>query len=75
MTCTIANLLATLPAARAPRQDSTNAQLDDVEALLKDRGCTSATDTEKALIANRLGMYDAADLLRQRAAKAKATNS
>jgi hypothetical protein len=70
---TIASLLATLPAARRPRQDSTNAQLADVETLLQAHGYASATDTEKALVANRLGMYDAADRLRHRGANLKAT--
>ena len=72
MTPPIAMLLALLPAAGAPRQDSTNAQLADVDSFLQARGCASASDVDKMLVANRLGMYDAADIYKLRAKKAKA---
>ena len=72
MTPAIAILLALLPAASTPRQDSTNAQMYDVDVFLQARGCESVPDSEKALVANRLGMYDAADIYKLRAQKAKA---
>ena len=71
MTPAIAILLALLPTASAPRQDSTNTQLAEVDVFLHARGCTAVSDAEKALVANRLGMYDAADIYNLRAKKAK----
>lgn len=65
----IDQLLATLPAAGVPRQDSTDAQIADVNAFLVSRGCETLIDSDKAVIANRLGMYDAADVFKLRAAK------
>ena len=72
MTPAIAMLLALLPAAGAPRQDSTNAQLADVDRFLQARGCASVPDADKMLVANRLGMYDAADIYKLRAQKSQA---
>lgn len=72
MTPAIASLLAQLPTAGTPRQDSTNAQLADVDRFLQARGCAPASDADKMLVANRLGMYDAADIYKLRAQKAQA---
>jgi hypothetical protein len=69
----IAILLALLPVAGNPRQDSTDTQMADVEVFLQVRGCFEVSNAEKALVANRLGMYDAADIYQLRARKVEAS--
>jgi len=67
----LSELQAALPAASSPRQDSTNAQLADLDAVLIAHGHPDAPDRVKAGVANWLGMYDAADILKLRATKAE----
>ena len=75
MTPAIAMLLALLPAAGAPRQDSTNAQIADVEAFLAKRNLHDVLDLDKTAVANRLGMYDAADIFKLRATRSERSSS
>lgn len=65
---TLDELLAILPATSPQRQDGTNAQLEMVEVVLAQHGGQHLLDREKAVVANRLGAYDAADLYKIRAA-------
>jgi hypothetical protein len=70
-TMTLRGLLDLLPQARQ-RQDGTDAQLETVEATLAQHGGQDLPDWEKAIVANRLGAYDAGDLYKIRAAKVSA---
>lgn len=68
------DLLDVLPQA-PQRQDGTDAQLETVEAALAQHGGQKLLDWEKAIVANRLGAYDAGDLYKVRAANSKAPQS
>lgn len=59
-------ILAKIPEPRAQRQDSTTAQLADVDAFLAEHGGVELPHREKMVVANRLGAYDAADSYRIR---------
>lgn len=67
----IMNLLDRTPQL-PQRQDSTNDQDRDVKKFLQQSGLGSISDTDMAMLANRLGCYDAADLYNMRARCARA---
>lgn len=72
MSTALSELLASLP-ARAQRQDSTNAQIADVETFLTERNLSDLSNRDKMAVANRMGAYDAADIFKLRASTAEDT--
>jgi hypothetical protein len=68
-------LMAKLPEQARQRQDATNAQLETVEEFLVANDGSGLKDWEKAVIANRMGCYDAADIYKLRASQAEGTRA
>lgn len=65
-TSTLRTLLDLQPEQLCQRQDGTDAQLETVEAFLAEHAGHGLRNWEKAVVANRLGAYDAADIYKIR---------
>lgn len=60
----VKNLLQSLPDNAPQCQASTTYQLEQVNALLTKHNLQDVPDLDKTSVANRIGMYDAADIFK-----------